>query len=178
MANPDSPFGFLPVSSPYGSGGQARTTEHALHATNSEIGIGTPVVVVDGGVNLATAGTGNAILGIAAEYKAASSGGSIRVWSDPQQEFYAQCDDGTGTATALAAVGLNINFIGTGVSNKKSTAELDESGATTGATLQFKIMRLWQGFHRNSQNEFGEFNRLVVKPNNHQLQGHTGTAGV
>lgn len=178
MANVNAPNGFRPAASPYGGAGSPVVTEHALHATNSEIGIGSPVVIVDGGVNLATAGTGNPICGIAAEYKAASSGGTIKIWSDPMQEFVAQCDDGTGVATALTAVGLNINFIGTGVSNRYSTAELDESSATTGATLQFKIIRLSNEMGRSGANAFGEFNRLVVRPNNHQFGSHTGTAGV
>ena len=177
MANPDIANGFRPVSAPH-SKGQPVATEYPLHATNSEIGIGTPVEIVDGGVNIGTAGTGNALLGIAAEYKAASSGGVIKVWADPQQEFVAQTDDGTGTATALAAIGLNINFIGTGVTGLNGESELDESSATTGATLQFKIIRLWKGIIGKTENSHGEFNRLVVKINNHQLQGHTGTAGV
>lgn len=178
MANNNAANGFLPFSAPYGGNGQAIVTDHDLHATNSEIGIGSPVEIVDGGINLATAGTGNAMCGHAAEYKAASAGGKIKIWSDPQQLFVAQTDDGTGTATALGAVGLNINFIGTGVTNQRSTAELDESSAATGATLQYKIMGLSPEVQGNAVNAFGEFNRLVVKINNHQFQGSTGTAGV
>jgi hypothetical protein len=178
MANVNNPNGFSPYGCPYGGNGQPIVTEHVLHATNSEIGVGSPVSIVDGGVNLATAGTGNALCGIAAEYKAASSGGYIKVWSDPQQEFVAQTDDGTGTATAESAVGLNINFIGTGVSNRRSTAELDESSATTGATVQFKVQRLSGEIQGNAVNVHGEFNRLVVLINNHQFKGHTGTVGV
>lgn len=178
MANVDSPNGFSPYNSPHGGNGQATLTEHVLNSSNSEIGVGSPVAVVAGGVDLATAGTGNALLGIAAEYKAASDGTTIKVWSDPQQLFVAQTDDGTGTATAAASVGLNINFTGTSVSNRRSTAELDEDSAATGATLQFKIIELSKEMQGKTQNAHGEFNRLVVKINNHQLQGSTGTAGL
>ena len=178
MANVDNANGFQPHVAPFSGPGEALVTEHVLSATNSEIGIGTPVAVVAGGVDRATAGAGNALLGISAEYKAANAGGTIKVWSDPQQEFVAQTDDGTGTATAAGAIGLNIDFVGTGVSNRRSTAELDESSAAVGATLQFKILRLSPEFQGKAQNAHGEFNRLVVKINNHQLQGGTGTAGV
>lgn len=178
MANTNNPNGFLPYNSPYGGSGQPVITEHVLHATNSEIGIGTPVAVVDGGINIATAGTGNPMCGIAAEYKAASAAGTIKIWSDPQQRFVAQTDDGTGTATAAAAVGLNINFVGTSVTNRRATSELDENSATTGATLQFKILELSTEMQGKVQNAHGEFNRLVVVINNHQFKGHTGTVGV
>jgi hypothetical protein len=176
MANLDSANGFLPYNAPHGGNGQPTVSEHPLLATNAEIGKGSPVKVAAGGVELAAAG--DALLGVAAEYKAASAGGVIKVWSDPQQLFVAQTDNGTGTATALAAVGLNIDHVGSGVSNNRSTAELDEDSAATTATLSFKIIDLSDEYQGNARNAFGEFNRLVVKINNHQLQGHTGTAGI
>jgi hypothetical protein len=176
MANVDSANGFQPFVDPYGGAGQPIITEHDLLATNAEIGFGSPVKVAAGGVELASAA--DALCGIAAEYKAASAGGKIKVFSNPQQLFVAQTDDGTGTATALAAVGLNIDFVGTGVSNRRSTAELDEDSADTTATLPFKIIKLSPEMNGNAVNAFGEFNRLVVKINNHQFQGHTGTAGI
>src|SRR3990167_2251075 len=178
MANPNNPSGFLPYNAPHSGNGQPIITEHPLHATNSEIGIGSPVRIVDGGVDLAAAGGTLGLLGIAAEYKAASAGGTIKIWSDPQQRFVAQTDDGTGTATAAGVIGLNINFVGTSVSNRRGTSELDENSATTGATLQFKIMELSTEMSGNVQNAHGEFNRLVVAINNHQFKGHTGTVGV
>jgi len=179
MANPDMPNGFRPYNDPYSGGGQPQVTEHDVLATNAAIGIGSPVAVVAGGVDHATAGAGNALLGIAAEAIAANEGGKIKVWSDPQQLFVAQTDNGTGTATALAAVGLNIDFIGTGVAaSGLSTAELDESSAAVTANCQFKIMRLADEINGKDVNAFGEFNRFVVKINNHQKSAGTGTAGV
>src|SRR3990167_6292607 len=134
MANPNNPSGFLPYNAPHSGNGQPIITEHPLHATNSEIGIGSPVRIVDGGVNLAAGGGTLGLLGIAAEYKAASAGGVIKVWSDPNQLFVAQTDDGTGTTTALAAVGLNTTFIGSGVTNRRSTAEIDQSESLATST--------------------------------------------
>ena len=178
MANIDNPNGFRPYNNPHGGSGQPTITYHPLNSSNSEIGVGTPVAVVAGGVDRAAAESSSALLGFAAEYKAASDGGLIGVWSDPLQLFVAQTDDGTGTATAAAAIGLNIDFTGTGVSNQRSTAELDESSADTTATLPLKIIDLSDEYQGNARNAHGEFNRLVVKINNHQLQGSTGTAGV
>ena len=140
--------------------------------------IGSPVSIVAGGVDLATAGTDNALIGISAEYKAASSGGKIKVYDDPEQRFSAQTDDGTGVATALGAVGLNINFIGSGGSGLRSTAELDESSADVTLGHQFTILELEKSFHRTAKNAFGEFNRLVVKINDHQGRSDTGVTGI
>lgn len=177
MANLDNATGFVPVGRLGGGRGSPKAREYELHDSNSEIGIGTPVAIVDGGVNLATAGAGNTILGIAAEHKAASSGGKILVWDDPDQLYTAQTDDGTGTATAEAAIGLNIDFVGTGVSSGRSTAELDEDTAAVGATLQFRIVGLSKEMQRNDVNAHGEFNRLIVRINTHQLAQGTGASG-
>ena len=177
MANVNNPSGFVPYTGPGTGSGNAQITEHDLLATNAEIGIGSPVKVAAGGVELAAAS--DALCGIAAEYKAASDSSlKIKIWSDPDQLFVAQTDDGTGTATALAAVGLNINMVGTGVTNRRSTSELDETSATTTATLPFKIMKLSDEYQGRARNAFGEFNRLVVKINNHQFGSSTGTVGI
>lgn len=174
MANPDIPSGFKPFLG--GSHGSPEIVELPLAAANAAIGIGSPITLGAAGVTHATAGTGNALSGIAAEAKAASSGGFIKVWGyrDYNQLFTAQTDNGTGTATnGLADTNLNINFVGTGVSNGLSTSELDENSATSGATVQFTIVKLAKTFHSTAQNAAGEFNRLVVRINN-----HTARAGV
>lgn len=176
MANSNVPNGFKPYGSPHGGGGQPVVTEHALLSTNAAIGVGDPVKVAAGGVDRAAAS--DALCGIAAESKAASAGGTIKIWSDPQQEFVAQTDDGTGTATALAAIGLNADIVAGTPSNGRSIAEIDESSANTTATLPLKLLRLSDEYQGNVRNAFGEFNRLVVKINNHQFGSHTGTAGV
>lgn len=176
MANVDNPSGFLPYSNPHHGSGQATITQHVLLATNAAIGVGSPLKVAAGGVDHASAG--DALCGIAAEAKAASSGGFIKIWSDPFQLFVAQTDDTTGTATAEAAIGLNIDFVGTGVSNGRSLAELDESTALTTAALVFKLIEISKEVNGNQLNAYGQFNRLVVKINNHQFAASTGTAGI
>lgn len=171
MANNNIPSGFQPYNAPHSGNGNPVVEYLDLSATNTEIGIGTPVKSASGVVDIAAAG--NALCGIAAEYKAANSGGKIAVWTDPEQRFVAQTDDGTGTLTALAGMQLNANFVGTGVTNRRSTAEIDEDSGDTTATLPFKVLFL-APFPSNA---YGEFNRLVVKINNHQFGSGTGTAG-
>jgi len=177
MANRNNPSGFLPVNLPTGGGGQPVVEEFDLASANSEIGVGTPVTWASGVIDRAAAT--NALAGIAAEYKAASAGGKIAVWSDPNQRFVAQTDDGTGVLTALAGIGLNASFIGTGVTNRRSTAEIDESSGLDTATLELKVLKLSPEYSgsRGAKNAYGEFNRLIVKINNHQFGSSTGTAG-
>src|SRR3990167_3256942 len=162
MANVNNPNGFLPYSAPHSGNGQPVANPYTLHASNSEIGVGSPLRIVDGGVNLAAAGGTLGLIGIAAEYKAANAGGTIKIWDDPAQLFVGQTDDGTGTATAATAIGLNCAFIGTGVTNRRSTAELDETSATTTGTLQFKLVGLSPEISGNAVNAHGEFNRFVL----------------
>lgn len=178
MANNNSPNGFQPYLNPFNSGGTAKKVYLPLLATNAVIGIGDPVTIAAGGVDRAAASA--ALCGIAAEAKAASSGGSIAVWGDPDQLFVAQTDDGTGDTTDATGLRKNVNFVAGTPSNGRSIAEIDENSGTTTATLPFKIIALSNEFSGASgaQNAFGEFNRLVVKINNHQLGSHTGTAGV
>lgn len=170
MPNVDAPNGFLPVGT-IGGSGQTKVGYHLLSSTNSAIGAGTPVKYASGVVDVASAG--DALVGIAAESKAANSGGYIAVWDSPFQLFEAQTDDGTGTLTSAAGVGLNANFVAGSVSNGRSTSEIDESTGATTATLPFKVLDIGKGV----SNAYGEFNRLIVKINNHQLGSHTGTAG-
>ena len=177
MANSNNPSGFLPYNNPNGGGGQARVTYLPLLSTNAAIGIGDPVKI--GAVGVDRAAASDALCGIAAEAKAANTGSTsglvkIAVWADPDQHFVAQTDDGTGDTTDAGGLRKNVNFVAGTPSNGKSIAEIDENSGTTTATLPFKILARSD----EAGNAFGEFNRLVVKINNHQLGSHTGTAGV
>ncbi len=177
MANVDNANGFLPYSSGSGNG-QPVPNEYTLLSGNAEIGLGSPIRSVAGGVDLAAAGGTLGLLGVAAEYKAASDNGTIKVWDDPDQLFVAQTDSGTGTATAASNGGLNIPFTGTGVTNRRSTAQLDQSEAATTSTDQFRLLYLSDEFQGKVKNAAGNFNRWVVKINFHQLGGGVGNDGV
>jgi len=170
MANVNNPNGFLPYLA--GGGGPPRITYLPLATANTAIGVGDPVTLVATGVDRAAASA--ALCGIAAEPKAASAGGKIAVWADPSQEFVAQTDDGTGACTTAVFMRTNANFVAGNAANGHSIAEIDEDTATTTATLPFKVLRLSD----EAGNAFGEFNRLVVKINNHQLGEGTGTLAI
>ncbi len=138
MANVDRPFGFRPKDP------NAPVHYHNLSASNSAIRRGHPVVKDGNGViaEATAAGGANSVLGIAAEYKAASTGGNIAVWDDPMTIFLAQ-EDGDSSTTTVTAEGSNMDFIATHSSNNTvdSGAELDSSSANTTSTLQFRVLR-------------------------------------
>lgn len=161
----------MPYTNASNGGGEPTIEYFDLTVANAAIGKGDPVEWVSGLVNRANAAS--ALCGIAAESKAASSGGKIAVWADPDQRFVAQTDDGTGVLTAVEGIGLNADFVEGTPSSGRSTAEIDESSGATTATLPFKILRLSE----EVGNAYGEFNRMVVKINNHQFGSGTGTAG-
>ena len=172
MANVDNPHGFRPVRSINGGAGNAKVTYLTLAASNSAIGLGDALILSSGDVDIAAAAT--ALVGIAAEAKAASSGGKIAVWADPMQLFEAQTDDTYATAiTAATAIGMNADILATAPSGGKSQMEIDESSVTTTATLQLKIV----GLYLDPKNAWGKNERLVVKINNHVFGSHTGTVG-
>ncbi len=172
MANRDAPHGFLPVRTKGGTC-PPPLAPYALAAANSAIFMGDVVVLtaagfVDRGAAAPAAGT---LLGVAAEDKAASAGGTIKVWDDPDIVFEAQTDDTTGTATAQTCIGNNIDIIATAGSGGHSNMELDESTSAVAATLPFKIV----GLHKVVGNSFGQFNRLLVVLNPSVLKGNGAT---
>ena len=177
MANVDNPMGFLPHRNNDGSGGQPKISDLTLADANSIIGRGDPLTYSSGRVDRAAAG--NVICGIAAEPASASKGTDqiIKVWADQDQEFVAQTDNGTGTLTAIAGLDLNADFVIVNATNNQSNAELDESSGATTASLPFRVVGLSKEYQGNALNAFGEFNRLIVKINNHRSKGGTGTVG-
>ncbi|MFH1645633.1 MAG: hypothetical protein ABIB11_04350, partial [Candidatus Omnitrophota bacterium] len=82
MANTDLPMGFRPYDA------EARMTPYEISATNSEILRGDVLEMPAAGYVSGQAAASSApILGIAAEYKAANSGGKILVYDDPNSRF-------------------------------------------------------------------------------------------
>ena len=167
MANQDRPFGFKVLR----NGDSAH--EYDLAAANSVIGKGDLIVRTSDGVVDRAAASATQIVGVALEPKAASSGGKILVMDDPEAVLVAQCDGGTGTLTAQTGQNLNANIVVADAVNGVSRMEIDESSGATTATLPLKVLRL----HKTVDNEFGEFNRLEVRINNH-VDKSTGVAGV
>lgn len=95
-----------------------------------------------------------------AGFRAASTAAYVLVMTDPDVLYEVQ--DNTGIAAA--DVGLNANLtLGSGNAySKRSGVTLDAATKATTATLAVKIV----GLSQRPGNEFGAFNKLVVKINN------------
>ena len=198
MANANKPMGLSPVQ--YLSGapwsGQARVYYIASTDTNA-FAIGDPVASSGSadssgvpGITLATAGTGNAIRGVAVGFGTKES-----LMADPSnlnttvvpatktQAYYALVVDdpsvifevqeiGTGTALTATEVGLNANLAAAANNGYVSGWVVDNAGEGAGSTLQVKLL----GLARRQDNTFGQYAKWLVKINNHELAA--GTAGI
>lgn len=168
MANKNQPFGFRPKSP------NPQVHPYPLSSSNSEILCGHPVVTGSNGyITNATAGGGAAsIRGIAAEYKAASSGGNLLVWDDPYTIFLAQ-EDGAGATSTVAYAGENVDFCSdeTSGNSVNSAAELDSSSHATTATLQFRLLRKYN----IPNNAYGAYCIWECMINAHQNKSTSGT---
>ena len=165
MANTDRPRGFAP------HGALRRITEYTAGASCA---VGDAVLMqADGKVDpVATGGSAHtgAVTGIAMD-AAASDGDTIRVADDPDQKYVIQADD-AGVA-AQADIGRNYSILGTNPVGTESRQEVDASTGATTATLPLKVLAV----SSEEGNAFGAQADVIVKINNHQLDGGTGTVG-
>lgn len=195
MPNANRAAGLSPVhmitGAPYN--GQARMYS-ILAADTSAYAIGDPVVSDAGGasargiaaVKLAAA-TGpirGVIVGIFDEWPGVytssiirSSGAKNKDWyvmvvDDPNVVFEVQ--EGPGTPLTAADVGLNANLLPGTNTGFVSGWTLDTATELSTATLQVKILQSVQ----RADNEIGQYAKWLVKINNHELAGGTGTLGV
>lgn len=108
-------------------------------------------------------------------YRAASTARYLLVDTDPNTIFVIQEVSG-GTALTATMVGLNASVVvGSGnTTTGASGMELDNSTEGTGATLELKVL----GVYNIPDNALGEHCKWLVKINNHQRAASTGTAGV
>ena len=178
MANTDNPCGFKPMN----MAGLRPPTKYRIAADYSEdIFIGQPVSLSGGYAIIATAGTDNTLLGIAAYFENITQGMKgggyypddssdewvVYVWDDPHTRFIAQ-DDGAGNDIALTDIGNTGNFIGTHAGNTDtniSGAELDGSSFDAGqaVTDQFRLVDLVD----KPGNDVGDNAEWVVEIHNH-----------
>jgi len=196
MPNGNGPFGFKPVrsasSQPYNDGAN---TYHVPASDASVIRLGDPVVVTGTGsaagtsdVTLATAGSGNAITGIAVGfrpagatewlgYRPASTEYFVMVEDNPEAEFYIQEDgDGAAAGAPLAAVDIGLNaaiVYGTATGNR-SAAMLDSSTKATTAALQVRIV----GLAQTVGNEIGNYAVWRVRLNNVTTTPNAASTGI
>ena len=195
MANIDAAFGMRPVAK-VGSapGGTTGTTKYSIGDNQSTaIFTGDPVKPkADGTIEVATAS--DAFLGVFMgcfytdpttkkptfrnHFPASLSPGDAIAFvaDDPDQLFIAQQDSDSANIVA-ADLNLNANMIfGAGnTTTGNSGVEIDSSSKNTTATHQVRLI----DFYDVPSNDATANNSiLVVKINNHKMQGHTGTAGV
>lgn len=163
MANADLPQGFKPR-------GELKTATE--YEAGSAIGIGDAVVMADDGqVDSVSGAYTGAVLGVALG-SASAAGEKIMVADDPSQEYVIQADG--ADVDAQTDINLNYGITGTAASSGESRMELDSDTGATTATLPLKLLRI----DARPDNALGAQVDCVVKINNHQLAGGTGTAGL
>jgi len=193
MANNNAPFGLKPVraasSGCYNAGAQ---TYSAAASDSTIIRLGDPVTRTgtantDGvpEVTRSTAGTGNAITGVAVgfrpygdtewlNYRPASTAYEVLVQNDPLAEYEIQEDSDTSTLAA-ANVGQNAAIIfGTAGVDGRSAAMIDSSTAAVTAGLQVRIV----GLAQRVDNEIGDYAVWRVRVNNTTETPNAGSTGV
>ena len=201
MANADRKCGLVPVGylngAPWTGGGRVYCIPDS-DDTNA-YAIGDPVTIAGSAdtngiatITLATAGTGNPVLGAIV-----SGGGGIKYGSalggtqdnplvipatktrnyyvlvadDPATIFEIQ-EETAGTALTAADVGLNANLVSGANNGYVSGWELDVTSAAVTATLQLRLLGLSQ---TTQPNAFGDYAKWWVFINNHMYrQGAVG----
>lgn len=107
------------------------------------------------------------------QYRPASTAMYVYVADDPNTVYEAQISGASPTATM---VGQNANHIDSGGSTITGVSgeQVDSTTVGTTATLTLKIL----DYVQSPENEVGQYAKVRVKINNHQLAGGTGTLGV
>lgn len=196
MANQDRAAGLVPRrylnGTPWNGGGNVYCIPDT-DDTNA-YAIGDPLVLAGSAdsngiptVTLASAGTGNSVLGPMVSGAGALSYGStygvpqdspivipatktrnyyILVADDPNIIFQIQEVSG-GTPLAATEVGLNANLVSGTNNGYISGWEVNNSGETTTATLQLKLLGLDNSQGIPGGNVFGEHAKWLVLINNH-----------
>lgn len=169
----DKPFGAIPYSQVLRVGAYSKDAGAAAIYPGDFVTLET-----DGGIGVATASQA-LILGVAAEYSAASTAKTdFLVYDHPDQLFTIQ-DDGDTTAMTEASVGTNADLIVTtgDTSTLRSKHEIDSSSATTTNTLAVKVLGIHPCESRSFASAAGSPRRWIVKINSHQLSGYE-TVGI
>jgi len=164
-ANSDRPHGFKVIGTMSG-GMPARSEEMKLAVANSIIGVGDLLTIAAGYVDRSAA-SDTEIVGVAMEAKAASAGGDILVCTDPGVILEAQTDASSGAGpadlNAQASMTYNADFVVTDATNGLSRMEINQDSGATTNTLPLKVI----GLYPVLDNEFGDYNRLIVTINAH-----------
>ena len=194
MANIDSAFGLIPIAKVGQNPNNGGLTKYSI-ADNQSTAIftGDPVTYKnDGTVDVAD--NTKALCGVfrgcfytdpstskptwRPYFPASTSPGDAVgfIVDDPQQSFICQQDSDSVNLVA-ANLNENVNFVfGAGnTTTGVSGVEIDSSSKNTTATHQARLISFWDTPSNDSTANNSVF---VIKINNHQLMGGTGTQGV
>jgi len=123
MANTDFASGFEPLK--YENGGELQVEEGTISDSNSAIGYFDPLEMhTDGYLQQAQAAS-TRIVGVAAEYKAANSGGTIKYYPATGLVMRAQVDDATVAAQADLDLTYDMVVGAPNATTKRSIFEID-----------------------------------------------------
>lgn len=129
-------------------------------------------VKLDSSGRVVVAAASDALCGAAASY-ASGAGVDVLVFDDPNQLFVIM--EKLGGVAAQTDLNLNYNFsAGSNTTYKVSRATLDDTTGGTSSILPLKALAIEQ---RAGDDGLGSQAKLVVRINNHQLDGGTGTVG-
>jgi hypothetical protein len=172
MANEDKANGFIPVSN--APINKYSPQKGYLMTASQTVYPGDVVKLVNAGtVEEADADDGEAVIGVAAEYKAAAASGNyyLKVYDDPTTVFVVQTD--TDTASTAADVGETANHVaGAGVAASKTSGhELDASQMAASGGAQFNVLGLYDA----PGNAWGVHSKVLVSFNEHRYKA-AGTA--
>jgi hypothetical protein len=161
MANKDQSRGFEP---------HGRLKHAGDYQAGATIYAGDMVKLkADGTVEPSAAGAA-ASIGVALNY--ATSGNTVLVADDPDQEFVGQADDSTIDAQTDINMNYNITVGTASTLFKRSAMEVDASTQATDSNLPLKVLKI----KPRIDNALGDQVDVVFKINNHQLSA--GTEGV
>ena len=194
MANIDSAFGLIPIAKVGQNPNNGGLTQYTIGDNQSTaIFTGDPVTYKnDGTVEVGTAST--AFCGVfrgcfytdpstskptwRPYFPASTSPGDAVAFvvDDPQQSFIAQQDsDSVNLVAANLNENCNLVFGAGNTTTGVSGVEIDSSSKNTTATHQVRLISFWD---TPSNDATANNSVFVVKINNHQLMGGTGTQGV
>ncbi len=201
MSNSNRPSGLSPRAFLSGAKWNGAGRIYCIPDTDdtNPYAIGDPVVLAGDAdangiptITLATAGTGNAVLGaIVSGAGAPNDGGMygvpaqnqivipavksqsyyVLVADDPNIIFEVQ-EDSDGGSIAAASVGLNVNLIAGTNNGYQSGWLLDSSSVLNTSTLQMKLLRA----ERTADNALGTYCKWLCLINNHVFKA--GTTGI
>ena len=126
------------------------------------------IMETDGGIGVAVTGSTN-IIGVAAEYSAASTAKTDFLVYDHTEQKFAIQDDSTVTGMTEASVGTNANIVTTtgNTTTLRSQVEIDSDTAANTAALALKILHLHPVENRSFATTTNQQRTWVVKINNH-----------